>query len=466
MWSKVAGLAMLVVAVALLATPAFASAAPAPKLLKDIDPGAESQDINHGVDEFAKAGKHVFLAADDGRHGYELWKSDGTKQGTKLVRDILPGPSTSEPYFLTGYGKTLIFAADDGTHGYELWRSDGTRSGTRMVRNINPGATGSDPDEFVSFKGRLYFAANDGTHGVELWRTDGTRHGTKLVKNIAPGAADSFPFDYAKLDNRLYFDADDGTHGAELWRSDGTKAGTKLFRNIAPGSISSSPGNLLKAGQEIFFGADDGPHGVEPWKTDGTRSGTTMVSDINPTPGAGSLALFLNPFGKLGHTVFLRADDGVSGSDLWVTDGGPAQHIEINTTGSSVPTDFTAMKGFVYFGASDGAANHGFELWRSDGTTTGTRLVHDINPSGDGYPEDFATAGHHLYFAARENGGNDSELWSSNGSDSGTKLLKEFVPGATDGGFPFPIVNLGGTIYLSARDVAHGAEPWVIPKRH
>jgi ELWxxDGT repeat protein len=33
---------------------------------------------------------------------------------------------------------TLFFRANDFTHGYELWRSDGTRSGTRLVRDIDP----------------------------------------------------------------------------------------------------------------------------------------------------------------------------------------------------------------------------------------------------------------------------------------------------------------------------------------
>jgi ELWxxDGT repeat protein len=53
--------------------------------------------------------------------GVELWKSDGTEAGTQIVRDIIPGPDSSSPDFLTVLNDRLFFAADDGNHGRELW---------------------------------------------------------------------------------------------------------------------------------------------------------------------------------------------------------------------------------------------------------------------------------------------------------------------------------------------------------
>jgi ELWxxDGT repeat protein len=75
-----------------------------------------------------------------------------------------------------------------------------------------------------------------------------------------------------------------------------------------------------------------------------------------------------------------------------------------------------------------------------------------------------APVGRRLYFSARDSDGNDAELWRSDGTSAGTKLVKEFVPGP-DGGFPGPLVNIGGTLYFGARDLAHGAEPWTLRKR-
>ena len=47
--------------------------------------------------------------------------------------------TTSGPSSLTGVGGTLFFTADDGIHGRELWKSDGTRAGTVLVKDIHPG---------------------------------------------------------------------------------------------------------------------------------------------------------------------------------------------------------------------------------------------------------------------------------------------------------------------------------------
>ena len=81
-----------------------------------------------------------------------------------LVKDIHPGSHRLVPAFaLTNVNGTLFFAANDGTHGYELWKSDGTAAGTVLVKDINPGgSTGSGPQSLTNVNGTLFFTANDG----------------------------------------------------------------------------------------------------------------------------------------------------------------------------------------------------------------------------------------------------------------------------------------------------------------
>ena len=71
-------------------------------------------------------------------------------------------------------GNTLYFQANDGTHGIELWKSDGTASGTMMVKDLSPGSDGSNPSFLKPVGNTIYFVfvtEDDFMMGIkgELW---------------------------------------------------------------------------------------------------------------------------------------------------------------------------------------------------------------------------------------------------------------------------------------------------------
>jgi len=77
-------------------------------------------------------------------------------------------PNGSFPYDPVAIGGTLYFAADDGIHGFELWKTDGSEGGTQRMTDIN--ASGhSYPTSVTNVGGTLYFDATDGVHGYQLW---------------------------------------------------------------------------------------------------------------------------------------------------------------------------------------------------------------------------------------------------------------------------------------------------------
>lgn len=133
-----------------------------------------------------------------------------------LVRDIQPGADGSGPLALINVNGTLFFWADDGIHGTELWKSDGTEAGTVLVRDINPGAGNSGPSFLTNVNGTLFFEAYDGTHGEELWKSDGTAAGTVLI-DIVTGVEGSSPQRLTNVNGTLFFTADNGINGRELW---------------------------------------------------------------------------------------------------------------------------------------------------------------------------------------------------------------------------------------------------------
>ncbi|HEV7519122.1 MAG TPA: hypothetical protein VGR07_22760 [Thermoanaerobaculia bacterium] len=285
-------------------------------------------------------GGRLLFAADDGVHGRELWTSDGTARGTRLVADINPLRSPTPPEMCSdapdgrtdtglasnpdgfarlGDGAVALFAADDGAAGRELWRTDGTARGTKRVADLLPGPFGSAPHDLTRLGNLIYFFASPTGTGDALYRTDGTAKGTFLVSDLQLNGTPTWAKSLTVSGGKLFFAAYNELIGAELWTSTG-KAGdinsTRILADLNFGPASSSPQFLTDiggSGGALLFAADDGLHGLELWRTDGTGKGTLLLGDIHPGPAASSPG----PFTVVGDRVFFGADDGVHGRELW-----------------------------------------------------------------------------------------------------------------------------------------------------
>jgi ELWxxDGT repeat protein len=450
--------------------------------------------------------REVFFVNFDGQ-SRELWTSDGTTLG--IVREINPGGDAFADGRLDAavINGNLLFAADDGIagHGRELWTSDGTVSNTLLLKDIDP-ETGDAIERFADGSGSyrsaamigdvLYFGADDGVHGTELWRRDGDT-APVLVADLEPGADGSFPAQFTLVSGSLYFTTSRlGLEGGlinTLWvlPAGASAVPIRLQDNVSSSRLTddSEKASLFLqpiAGDKLLFAADDGEVGRELWITAGTPETTQLLANIDTDSPAGSRP---EGFAAIGDSVVFAADDGVSGRELWITDGttggtrllvniAPGVDGETLLPRASNPRSLTTIGGLVYFSADDGV--NGGELWVTDGTAPGTRLVKDINapapnggnssfvlPAGS-FPYGFTALGSWVLFTA-DDGVHGAELWRTDGSTAGTTLVKDIntivVPdsgGGVGGSYPIRLTQVAGKVFFAAEDgVTAGGGLWV-----
>lgn len=402
-------------------------------------------------------GKLIFVGSTPAT-GIELYESDGTPGGTRLLVDIVPGAESSDPgYDLIPMNGYLYFNAETATYGRELWRTNGTTGNAAMVKDIWTGSDSGIPEstldfEVISMGSYLLFSAiESAATGIELWRSDGTGAGTFLVKDIEPGTGNSTPEYFHPYQNGVLFFARTAAGGREIWKSNGTAAGTTMLRDILPGPSSSTEYNYVgfpitisfgfhEFHGELFFRVFDGTH-FTLYKTNGTTTGTVAVKQLAPASFAWVSDIF--DYWNLSNRFVFCLGDAQTRSELWESDGTaagtrlvfsfpsveetvpfifPNYYYSVNSGGIS----YQLYKGSFFMSGTDAT---GVELWKSDGTAAGTVKIKDINPAGNGLDQNLAflytSAG--LYFAA-DDGTSGNELWLSDGTAGGTNLVKDINP--------------------------------------
>jgi ELWxxDGT repeat protein len=452
--------AMCMILVAVLFCIATTAHAANPYLVKDINTLSVVQSSDPKY--FTAVNSKVFFTADDAVHGTELWVTDGTEPGTVLVKDINPGVERSLPFGLVSFDNKLFFWADDGVSGVSLWQSDGSDAGTTLVKSFNPATEGYANNSLwintlVVVNNVLYFVTSDQTNNLMLWRSDGTTTGTTIVTTINmvnlissfTDANGNLVSSLTDVNGTLYFSAGDQAHGYGLWRSDGTGAGTEQLSSVAASNLANVNGKL-------FFRGTDSANGAELWVSDGTLAGTVMVKDINPGTAGSNPSYLTNVNGKL----FFNASDGVYGYELWVSDGtalGTVMVTDINLgAAGSYPSYLTNINGTLHFSADNanvnGIPSNNYELWKSDGTASGTVMVKKIRTGSLGsLPKNLTNVNGTLLFNAFDDSQRDN-LWRSDGTSVGTVMIKS-VDGSN-------LTSINGALYFSATDGVHGVEFW------
>ena len=416
---------------------------------------------------FAVYNGDFYFTADDGIHGKELLKSDGTGAGTQLVSDITPGAASTMITDIVASGNYLYFIVTDNYYTGTVWMSDGTSAGTKQVSNLAAAFGGGFITSMTDVNGTLNFfyiySDFNGQH-MELWKTDVT--GTSAVR---VAALNGIPIQTAVVNNKLFFDCPDYVSGLgdELFISDGTAAGTHIVADLNPNPYGgSNPIHLTPLNGLLYFAADDG-NGNKLWVSDGTSSGTHMVQNTYNILLGSDAGYGNDPFAIINSTLYFQGafvDNATStstGYELCSYDASnPSANVILvkdilNGSASSFPTNISNINGILFFSAVSGNTN--LQLWKSDGTSTGTILVKDMDTGQQNYFYGFNNLNGTLLFTYQNNslGG---ELWMSDGTAGGTILVKDIAAGSISSS-PSMLTYYNGQFVFSATG-PEGNELW------
>lgn len=193
-----------------------------------------------------------------------------------------------------------------------------------------PGSTPSiyQTSNYITLNNKMYYFGRTSGYQWSLYSTDGTSTGNQIVKNLGLQVANIMPStdidikynDYKiEFNNKIYFYA-----GYQFWQSDGTTAGTSVFLP----SGYTNPKYFKVYNGKLYFTAENSTTGREICSTDGTIAGTSVLKDIYPGTNPSIDSQFDPHFTVFNNKLFFVANDGTNGFELWSTDG--------TTTGTSL----------------------------------------------------------------------------------------------------------------------------------
>lgn len=387
------------------------------------------------------AGNLLFFMATEGLTSTSsfdtaLWRTDGTDAGTIKLSDKRPYTDTFVPT-----GGPLVFFRVLDTNRFRWMMSDGTVAGTKFADDFQRRFSQLEFRALFPFGDTLFAAVGDSDQ-TSLWRTTPTPDGT-AVNLGAPN-----PFGMIDFAGKYAFYAErrSNTHDYSLWITDGARAGTYAAIPYF-GDTVDQPSRLANANGTLFFLKTLRDGNLTLWKSDGTADGTTPVKSFGATD------TFRAQIKAAGHTVFI-----ITGGSLWSSDGtadGTVEPRKITPSSANDDRDDLRVAGnrIVYLDNPDHAV---LELWGSDGTKGGTKLLQSLRnftvlTSIDGL----------VYFSGSDDA-HGTEVWTTDGTVEGTKMLIDMNPGpASSNASGF--TKIGNLIYFTAYTDATGRELWALP---
>ncbi len=373
----------------------------------------------------------------------ELWVSNGTANGTQMVKDLDGNPATGSGLGSFTVVENKIFFVAYNIGNAQLWTTSGTSSNTIM---LTAGHASIYPIKPVGDK--LLFNTYSATSQSELWISNGTPGGTYKIGNGVFDQTYAYGSVIATTESKLYFTMYNGS-AYDLWQTDLT---TDAMINLTGSAVGWENGNIYQdkvatSATGIYFAANN-----KIWFSDGVNPTNTRKA-IHPD-GMSSLSF---PYGAsyrksmqiVGNdAVFFGACTGGSGIcngdiHLWRWDGSVTGGLtSIWTLNSTFVVSDNLLKlsnGMILFEAPTSENKH--LILSTDGTNSNELI--ELSSSYDGNGISFRLVGQNAVFTKNDNG---HKIFSTNGTGAPTVLASAT---GTASGFHFNdnITSINNRLY-------------------
>ena len=311
-------------------------------------------------------------------------------------------------------GNTVYFGnSPDNTVSIEVAAITHNVAGSeRYVADINPASNSPIvPYDFAAFNGKLFFTQDNSVTGISPYVTDGTT--TTLLKDVnATTMGAGIPPDLTAVGGGKFFFVANSSSGSKLFFTSGT--GVTL---ISEGSALRITSKLAGFGGGAYFGAQS-PAGIGLHFTDGSTPVLIKAFSNNVT---------ISVLQPVGATLYFAVDNSGIDKQLWKSDGTPTGTVMVKSfTKSGNISEILSSNGVTFMVANDGTTGH--VLWRTNGTEAGTVVVNYIHDAGSSISSEsyngkysyFLPFSGGVYFKVRGSAPYSDSFYKSNGTDIGT----------------------------------------------
>lgn len=370
-----------------------------------------------------------------------------------LERDINQEAASSDPYYAAELNGILYIAADDGIHGTELYQFDMTTSVASLVANVRPYEEGNSISQVIAFDNKIFYSAIDGSGSKPyLYVHDPVANTTERLRDTNFQDVKE-PYNFTVFNGQLFFTADFSGVDTELGKYDPVANEISIVADINP-TGSSSANFFNEYNGQLWFVANDGQSDSRLWRYDPV---TDTVENVIYN-SAGAVFPSISFLKEINGFFYFRGYTQPTGEEMWAYDPVSNDLLMIPELypgiASSSPFGFAGLDGKVYFSGRN--VSEGRELREYDPMTNLISLAADIHPSSNSNPSEPLVINDALYFAASVDDV-ERRLFSYDPAGAGLSELATLDNGVNPN-YLSPVVASGNRIFLSAAVTATGTE--------